>query len=78
MMQCDGKTLIIPDSNEPIDFNYYVVETMQGNIVKTIPHATNRINVALLPEGMYQIRTIGKKGRNHRLGFFIVKRKRNV
>ena len=78
MMQCDGKTLVIPDSNEPIDFNYYVVETMQGNIVKTIPHATNRINVALLPEGMYQIRTIGKKGRNHRLGFFIVKRKRNV
>ncbi len=76
MMACDGSVLVLPESNEPIDFRYYVIETMQGNIVKTVSSKTNRLNVAQLPEGMYQVRTIGKKGKNHRLGFFIVKRRK--
>ncbi|MBQ6161692.1 MAG: family 10 glycosylhydrolase [Prevotella sp.] len=76
MMACDGNVLTLPESNEPIDFSYYVIETMQGNIVKTVSGKTSRLNVAQLPEGMYQVRTIGKKGKNHRLGFFIVKRRK--
>jgi hypothetical protein len=28
-----------------------------------------------LPEGIYQLRALGRKGRNHRIGFFAIKRK---
>jgi len=32
------------------------------------------LDVKGLPDGLYQLRSLGKKGRNHRIGFFSIKR----
>ena len=62
----------LPDVPQ-FDAEYLLIETMQGQQVAARAYS-DVISVDGLPDGMYQIRSIGKKGRNHRIGFFSVKR----
>lgn len=62
----DGK-LCVP--HEPtLDAKYIVVVSMQGNQIRAFPW-TSSINVKAIPDGIYQLRSLGRKGRSHRLGF---------
>ncbi len=70
----DGVTLFIPTDNRMFDADYMIVETLQGMIVATKQYHNNKINIADIPEGMYVIKSLGKKGKTHRLGFFTVRR----
>ena len=49
------------------------IATLQGNAVKTCLNEPE-INISTLPEGIYQLRTVHKKGITHRIGFFVVRR----
>jgi len=51
-----------------------MVETLQGSTIATLPYRGTSVDVRRIPEGMYIIRSLGKKGSPHRLGFIQVKR----
>ena len=82
----DGKTLIV-DTHELSNSDYFLIQTLQGTTVATSKayrgknHRGNTttasqryINIAALPDGTYQLRSVNKKGVAHRIAFFIVKR----
>ncbi len=71
----DGKAVRLPDIPQ-LDAQYLVIETLAGQQVATRPFAKT-IAIDGLPDGMYQIRSLGKKGRNHRIGFFCIKRQKH-
>lgn len=51
-----------------VDADYLLVETLQGQVVDIMPfNDTSRLNK--LDRGIYLIRSLGRKGRAHRLGF---------
>ncbi len=67
----DGKYLVVP--HQQVDAQLLTVSDMQGRIVATYLYKA-QINISQLPEGMYTLRTLGKKDITHRLGHFIIKR----
>ena len=69
----DGRLLQIPQHLGATDAEYVAVFSMQGNIVKTL-HYGSTADISSLPEGVYVLKTLDRKGITHRLGQFIVKR----
>ena len=70
----DGKTLKMPQIARMADAQYLIVENIQGIMVMTLPYTDGSINISRLPNGMYRVRSLTKKGITHRLGCFIIKR----
>ena len=68
----DGRPVRIPDI-KTLDADFIIIEDLAGRQVAIRRHAPT-INVNGIPDGMYQLRTLGRKGRNHRIGFFCIKR----
>ena len=69
------KTFRLPDLHSQLDARFAVIETLQGKIVTTKPYSRERvISVADLPEGMYVLRSLNRKGVTHRLGFLKIER----
>ena len=66
----NGRTLRIDITS---DAKLLQIATLQGNAVKTCLNEPE-INISTLPEGIYQLRTVHKKGITHRIGFFVVRR----
>ena len=64
----DSQQLRLPHP-ATLDAAFIVVENMQGRHVATLPWTSSAIDLAQLPDGMYQLRSLGRKGRTHRLGF---------
>ena len=73
LLPCDGKTLLLKNS-ATTDANYLAVCTMQGINIQICRNQA-RIDVRGLKNGIYELRSLNKKGIMHRIGFFIVKRK---
>ena len=69
----DGQLVRLPQKPSIVDAEYVVIETLLGQQIQYQAYK-NVINVTQLPDGIYQIRSLGKKGRNHRIGFFSIKR----
>ena len=70
----DGRPVRVPQ-NSVIDADFIIIETLSGKPVATRRYAST-VSVNGIPDGVYQLRTLGRKGRNHRIGFFSIKRKR--
>ena len=70
MLPNDGRKLRI---DIPSDAKLLQIATLQGLAVKTCLNEP-QINISTLPEGIYQLRTVQKKGITHRLGFFVIRR----
>ncbi len=62
----DGITLQISGQHSP----YFVIVDLQGHIVGTAP-GDRPVRIGHLPKGIYEIRTLGKKGRSENIGHFI-------
>jgi len=75
LFSCDGRLLTLPEKPVTLDANTLAIETLQGTLVATRPWRGNKTDVSTLPEGFYQLRSLGRKGVTHRLGFFKVERK---
>lgn len=67
------KTLPLRHERNVIDARYIAVETLQGSIIATYPY-DDEIDVSRLPQGVYNLRSLGRKGVSHRIGRFIIKR----
>lgn len=74
LLKCDGKTLRLPEKSNGLDASFMTIETLQGHIVATRPYKGSTTDVSRLPEGMYVLRSLGRKGVSHRLGHFIIRR----
>lgn len=72
MMRCDGNVLYV-NLKEANKSDLLQIETMQGVAVMTV-FANKTIDVNSLPQGFYQVRTLGKKNSSHRLGYFKLER----
>ena len=69
----DGRPVALPQKGASLDADYVIVETLDGRQVAIRPYG-QMLRVHDLPNGLYQLRSLGKKGRNHRIGFFSLKR----
>lgn len=74
LLENDGRTLTVPKKDNSMDADYLLVETMTGTIIATKPYTGCKISIYDIPEGMYTLRTLNRKGTAHRLGHFIIKR----
>lgn len=62
----DGSTVSLPKQ----DYPFVVITDLFGHIVQTGTYNQN-YNISSLPKGMYEVRTLGKKGRTIRIGYFM-------
>lgn len=69
----DGRPIALPEKGTILDAEFVIVETLDGRQVALRPYSAF-LSVDGLPNGIYQLRSLGKKGRNHRIGFFSIKR----
>ena len=69
----DGRPIALPQKGATLDAEYLIAETFQGQQVGIFPY-TDLLDVSSLPDGIYQLRSLGRRGRNHRIGFITVKR----
>ena len=69
----NGRTLATPQKPSTLDADFLVIETIQGKNIGVVPYAKT-LDISALPDGLYQLRSLGKKGRNHRLGLFQIRR----
>ena len=75
LLKCDGKTLSLPEKGSVLDAAFVTIETLQGHIVATRLYNGTVADVSSLPEGMYVLRSLGRKGVTHRLGYFGIRRR---
>lgn len=75
LLKCDGKTLSLPEKGSVLDAAFVTIETLQGHIVATRLYNSTVADVSSLPEGMYVLRSLGRKGVTHRLGYFVIRRR---
>lgn len=69
----DGKTLVIPDLARLTDVQYFIIESMQGNIVMIMAYRSGKVDISQLPYGIYRIRSLNNKGISHRIGWIMKK-----
>jgi hypothetical protein len=67
----NGQYLSVPQ--QPVDAKLLQICDMQGRVVYTCLNKP-QINIGHLAEGMYILRSLGKKDIPHRLGCFIIRK----
>ena len=75
ILYCDGNTLRLPQKPVILDADYVIVETLMGQQLATHRYSKKPIDVSRLPNGIYALRSLGRKGRNHRIGYFSIYRR---
>ena len=73
IIHSSGEPIELPSKGSTLDADFVVVETLTGQTIDIFPYA-KMLSVNSFPDGMYRLRSLHKKGRNHRIGYFIVKR----
>ena len=74
LLKCDGHSLTLPKKNPQLDADLVIIETIQGSLVATKAYRGKTLDVSSIPEGYYMLKSLGRKGVTHRLGFFMIKR----
>jgi hypothetical protein len=74
MLKNDGRRLQLPKNKNILDADFVVIESMQGAVLATRPYNAANIDISSLPDGVYILRSLNKKGITHRLGQFIIRR----
>ena len=74
IIRSDGNTLTLPHKPSVLDAEYIFIETLQGRRIGTYLYNVKTLDVSPLPEGMFVLRSLSKKGNTHRIGFFCIRR----
>lgn len=67
----DGRRLALPAKGQALDAEFVVVETLKGNIVAMLPYSGSHADISSLPPGAYVLKSLGRKGVAHRIGYFM-------
>jgi hypothetical protein len=70
----DGNKLLLPSKGQTLDADYVLIESLQGNVIGTRKYTGKYADIKSLRDGFYVLRSLNKKGKTHRLGYFIIKR----
>ncbi len=70
----EGNTVTMPQLPPTLDAEYILIESATGCNI-TLKKYKETMDVANVPDGMYVMRSISKKGKSHRLGWLFIKRK---
>lgn len=73
----DGRPIALPEKGSVLDADFVIVEDMKGQSFGIYPYST-LLDISRLPDGLYQLRSLGRKGRTHRIGFFAKKTPSNT
>ena len=68
-----GEKVILPPKPSTLDADYVVFESTTGCAITTKKY-TREISINGIPDGMYTVRSISKKGKTHQLGWVYIKR----
>lgn len=71
----NDNNLPLPPKGSVLDADYVIIESLTGCAITTVPYRGATANISHLPNGMYRLRSLGRKGRTHRLGIVKVERK---
>ncbi len=74
LLACDNHRVQLPPKGHELDADLVAIETLQGSIVATRTYRGTHVEVGSLPNGYYVLRSLGRKGVTHRLGFFKIDR----
>lgn len=73
-LKCDGNNVKFPSEAKNVDATCFLLETMQGEVVKSAFARDNALSVSGLSEGVYVVKSLNKRGVSHSLGTFIYKK----
>lgn len=71
----NGTRLDLPEKGNAFDADFVAIESMCGTAIAIKPYKGRQIDISDINDGMYMLKSLGKKGVTHRLGYFIIKRK---
>ncbi len=71
----DGRPIALPHDDVTLDADFVIIETLMGKQMDIRPYG-QWLDISTLPDGIYQLRSLGRKGRHHRIGFFSKKTSR--
>ena len=69
LLPCDNTFITVPPKGSTLDAQFITIENIYGRIVATRPYNGTKINVKDLPDGVYIVRSLGRKAVTHRLGW---------
>ena len=79
LLACDGSmvemTTEVAAAAQLSDTEYLLIESLQGCVIAVRPYqrGASTISIKALPDGIYTLRSLNRKGVSHRLGTFIKK-----
>lgn len=74
LIRNSGNTITLPSMPSTLDVEYILFESSTGCTVASRRYA-KVLNIKNIPDGMYIIRSLSKKGKSHRLGWVFIKRR---
>lgn len=74
LIRNSGNTITLPSMPSTLDVEYILFESSTGCTVASRKYA-KVLNIKNIPDGMYIIRSLSKKGKCHRLGWVFIKRR---
>ncbi len=70
----DGKTMVLPEKGQVLDADVIAFVSMAGNVITTRPYRGKRADIRAIPDGIYTLRSVNKKGVTHRVGMVYIRR----
>ncbi len=74
----DGFRMSLPEKGKVLDADFILIESIFGNGICTKPYRGKYADISNLANGIYIVKSLGKKGTVHRLGWMKVKRGNNI
>ena len=74
LIRNNGDTVVLPAQPSALDAEFILFESDTGCVVASRRYC-RELNVSNIPDGMYIIRSLSRKGKTHRLGWVFIKRR---
>lgn len=71
----NGNKMELPAKGNTLDSDYIIIESFTGVNTAVKPYKGRYADISDIPDGMYYIRSLNKKGATHRIGYTVIKRK---
>lgn len=74
MLICDGEKVYLGEIAKNLDSEVLLIQTLQGTTIRRYYKHTNSLNISLLKDGVYRLKSLNKRGVEHTLGTFFKKK----